>query len=172
MFESTVYGRRGAICAYFGPKMKTGPRSTACVLVGHIPRTEHLQLASSAVHALWERQLIHTLQVFLHPTPLRSSAPCGGLHLHFHSNSIELEPSVQKSPIRLTLGFLCRFGSAWNSRVTRFSRSLPLDAIANVSPLMFVSATVPLAGSPRCLMLNLKLKKRSSSLDSFNNNGV
>ena len=38
-----------------------------------------------------------------------------------------------------TFEFLWRFGSAWNSLVTRLSRSLALEAYAKVSPLIEVS---------------------------------
>jgi hypothetical protein len=37
---------------------------------------------------------------------------------------------------------LCRLGSAWNSLVTRFSRSLSLEAYAKVKPVIEVSLFV------------------------------
>lgn len=71
--------------------------------------------------------LEHTLQEFLHPPP-ESSAFLGGFHFQAQSKVTEPLPPVVKSPISSTFEFLCRFGSAWNSRVTRFSTSLEVDA--------------------------------------------
>ena len=76
-------------------------------------------------------------------------------------------------------------GLAWNSRVTRFSRSRELEAKRNVRPLMFVSTrpegamvelllTLYILGTARCWRsMNVKLKLSSSSLGRrMRNEGV
>ncbi len=104
---------------------------------------------------------------------------------------------MEKSPTSSTLAFLCRLGSAWNSRVTKLSTSRRLEAWTKVSPLMTVStvaavllasvgleaaaaaavpaepagpvaeAPVPVADNGVCRMTNVKVKVSSSSLGSF-----
>jgi len=84
---------------------------------------------------------------------------------------------VEKSPTRSTLAFLCKFGSAWNSRVTRFSTSLGVEAYTKVRPLIWVSAVAtPFASAPAvptCAicwpwrMTKVKVKASSSSLFSL-----
>jgi len=79
-----------------------------------------------------------TLQLFLQPPPL-SSVGLGGLHFHDHSKDTDGLPPVEKSPTNCTFAFLCKFGSAWNSRVTKVSTSLAVEAETYVRPLMTVS---------------------------------
>jgi len=88
---------------------------------------------------------------------------------------MEALPSVVKSPTNSTLGFLCRFGSALNSLVTKFSRSLAFEPKRNVRPFTTVSSgpfgvtgVVLLAGCKGggacvCRTMKVKLKMRSSS---------
>lgn len=116
-----------------------------------------------------------TLQLFLQPPPL-SSVGFGGLHFQDHSNDTDWLPPVVKSPTNCTLAFLCKFGSAWNSRVTSVSTSFAVDADTYVRPLMIVS-TCPAVASwmllgfeaicAVCRIINVKLKVRSSSLLSL-----
>lgn len=86
-------------------------------------------------------------------------------------------PSVVKSPTSSTFGFLCRFGSALNSLVTRFSRSLAFEPKMKVRPFITVSsgpfgvmrlvllAGCDGAGACVCRTTKVKLKMRSSSFD-------
>lgn len=67
------------------------------------------------------------LQEFLQPPP-GSSEFFGGFHFQDQSNVTVGLPPVVKSPINSTLAFLCRFGSAWNSLVTKFSTSRGVEA--------------------------------------------
>lgn len=91
-----------------------------------------------------ERRTLHELR---QPPPL-SSMFLGGFHRHDQSNVTDGLPPVEKSPTSSTLEFLCRLGSAWNSRVNRFSTSRRLDAWTNVRPLMTVSTTAAAAEAP------------------------
>lgn len=121
----------------------------------------------------------HTLQEFRHPPPL-SSVPFGGFHFQVHSKETEGLPPVEKSPTSSTLGFLCRLGSAWNSRVTKFSTSRGVEAYTWVRPVIRVSIAEPLASGLAveeacrggeagcaCRMIKVKVKRISSSLVSF-----
>lgn len=101
------------------------------------------------------------------PPPL-SSAILGGRHFQIQSSCTDEFPPVEISPTNSTFEFLCRLGSAWNSLVTRLSRSLALDAKANVRPLIIVPVERGVfcrALSP-CRTMNEKVKNSSSSLFS------
>jgi len=115
-----------------------------------------------------------TLHSFLQPPPL-SSAAFGGLHFQDHSNDTDWLPPVPKSPTSCTFAFLCKLGSAWNSRVTKVSTSLAVEADTYVRPFTVVSTRLLVSWAPFipgvvccvCRIIKVKLKVSSSSLLSL-----
>jgi hypothetical protein len=94
------------------------------------------------VFNLWARWSYSTKLHELRQPPPLSSMFLGGLNRHDQSKVTDGLPPVEKSPTSSTLEFLCRLGSAWNSRVRRFLTSRRLDAWTNVRPLITVSTAV------------------------------
>lgn len=151
------------------PRMKSLRVYSVCVHVDHTLGTSNSQYLLSPISS--HERISPTLQLFLQPPP-RSSVGFGGLHFQDHSKETDWLPPVEKSPTNCTLAFLCKFGSAWNSRVTRVSTSLAVEAATNVRPLTVVS--IESGGPPEfaedcavCRIINVKFRVSSSSLLSL-----